>query len=38
MNFGLDVLKINPAKETEEIADFIKDRVKRIYRRRGVVV
>ena len=38
MNFGFDVLKINPAKETEEIAGFIKDQVKNTYRRRGVVV
>jgi len=38
MGFSLDVLKINPAKETEEIAGFIKDQVKSIYRKRGVVV
>jgi NAD+ synthase len=38
MNLNLDVLKINPAKETEEVSGFIKDQVKSIYRRRGVVV
>jgi NAD+ synthase len=38
MNFSLDVLKINPAKETEEIAGFIRDQVKSVYRRHGVVV
>jgi len=38
MRFSLDVLKINPATETEKIASFIKDQVKSIYRRRGVVV
>jgi NAD+ synthase len=38
MRFSFDVLKINPATETEKIASFIKDQVKSIYRRRGVVV
>lgn len=38
MNFGLDVLKINPDEEAAKIASFIKDQVKGIYRRRGVVV
>lgn len=38
MKFNLDVLKINPQKETEKIADFVVKNVKKVYRRSGIVV
>jgi len=38
MDFNLDVLKINPAEETERVADFVAEQVAKVYRRRGVVV
>lgn len=38
MNFSLDVLKINPADETEKISTFVVEQVKKHYRRHGVVV
>ena len=38
MLFNKHVLKINPAKETKKIADFMAEQAYKVYRRRGVVV
>lgn len=38
MNFALDVLKIDPAEQTREIAAFVAEEVRNVYRRSGVVV
>ena len=38
MAFGTEVLKINPARETERITSFVLDQVKAVYRRSGIVV
>jgi len=38
MAFTLDVLKIDPEKELERLADFLREQVRRVYRRKGVIV
>jgi NAD+ synthase len=38
MNFNLDVLKIDPAKELEKLSKFIVDQVNAVFRKKGVVV
>jgi len=38
MAFDLDVLRIDPAREAQRVADFVADEVKKVYRRSGVVV
>ena len=38
MNFNLDVLKINPAEETERIGDFVVAQTRKVFRREGVIV
>jgi NAD+ synthase len=38
MAFGPDILKIDPARETERISQFLQDQVKAHYRRSGIVV
>jgi NAD+ synthase len=38
MAFNKDVLKIDPAVETEKIADFVVEHTRNTFRRRGVVV
>ena len=38
MKFNPDVLRIKPADETQKVADFVVEEVKKVYRRRGVVV
>ncbi|MCP4712444.1 MAG: NAD(+) synthase [Planctomycetes bacterium] len=36
--FNLDVLKINPAIETQKVVDFVVDHAGRVLRRKGIVV
>lgn len=38
MDFNIDILKINPEKETNKIADFVLNQVEKVFRRTGVVV
>ena len=38
MNFNLDVLKIDPAKELEKLSGFVINQVNAVYRRQGVIV
>jgi NAD+ synthase len=38
MQFSLDVLKIDPVKETERVASFVTKEVKEVYRRSGIVL
>ena len=38
MKFSLDVLKIDPARETQRVASFVAKEVKEVYRRSGIVV
>jgi len=38
MKFSLDVLKIDPAQELEKLSQFIKDQIKTVFRRKGIVV
>ena len=38
MGFDLDVLTIDAAREARNIADFVAEEVKKVYRRDGVVV
>lgn len=38
MSFNIDVLKINPAEETEKVAAFAAEQVRKVFRRRGIVV
>lgn len=38
MSFTLDVLKIDPAEETEKISRFLVEETREVYRRQGVVV
>ena len=38
MNFDLDVLKIDPARESKKIADFVTNQVQKVFRRRGLLV
>jgi len=38
MKFSLDVLKINPEQEIEKLSQFIKDQIKTVFRRKGIVV
>jgi hypothetical protein len=38
MEFSLDVLKIDPAMETQRVASFVAKEVKEVYRRSGLVV
>lgn len=38
MPFSLDILKIDPAEETNRIAEFLQNQVKTVYRRAGFVV
>ena len=38
MDFNMDVLKIDAAKETGKVADFVAEQVAKVYRRKGVVV
>ena len=38
MSFNLDVLKIDPAKELENLSKFIKEQLKVVFRRKGVIV
>jgi len=38
MNFDLDVLKIDPAKELEKLSRFIVQQTKAVFRRKGVIV
>ena len=38
MKFGPDVLRIDPAFETDRIAGFLSEQVKSVYRRSGIVV
>jgi NAD+ synthase len=38
MSFNLDVLKIDPAQELERLSQFIKEQLKTVFRRKGIVV
>jgi len=38
MKFSLDVLKINPEQELEKLSQFIKEQIKVVFRRKGIVV
>ena len=38
MKFDLNVLKIDPAKELEKLSQFVMDKVRSVFRRKGVVV
>jgi len=38
MRFNLDVLTINSEKELERLADFIRNQVQMVFRRKGAVV
>ncbi len=38
MEFTSHILKIEPKKETEQIAGFVRDQVQSVYRRSGIVV
>ena len=38
MKFNLDVLKIDPAQELENLSKFIKEQLKVVFRRKGIVV
>jgi NAD+ synthase len=38
MEFNLDVLKINPEDELQKLSEFIKDKVKNVFRRKGIIV
>jgi len=38
MEFGPDVLRIDPAVETDRIASFLREQVEAVYRRSGIVV
>ncbi len=38
MAFTLDVLKIDPAKELERLSDFLREQVRSVFRRKGVIV
>ena len=38
MDFGPNVLKIDPARELEKLSEFIVEHVSRVFRRKGVVV
>ncbi|MDF1576135.1 MAG: NAD(+) synthase [Bacteroidales bacterium] len=38
MNFNLDVLKIDPARELDRLSGFIVDQMNAVYRKKGVIV
>jgi len=38
MNFNLDVLKIDPEKELERLAAFMREQVHKVFRRKGAIV
>jgi len=38
MSFNLDVLKIDPVQELENLSNFIKEQLKVVFRRKGIVV
>jgi NAD+ synthase len=38
VSFSLDILKIDPEEELIKLSQFIVDRVKTIFRRKGVIV
>ncbi|HOA45129.1 MAG TPA: NAD(+) synthase, partial [Deltaproteobacteria bacterium] len=38
MAFGPDILKIDVERETERVVSFLREQVKTVYRRNGIVV